>query len=255
MRPDHITSHVQGDGKPHSSQLNSMSPSAFICDAQTSVPFFAGPSLVSLLALSSEVQTFLAQSLPPLLPLLAFRTNVSASADLSALLATDPARATSPYSLGNTRQSSSDARGSMPWELVCRGVLATAADMGGNDGSDARRGGASGVPLAAALTAMSLFGDAVDTAQAQEVSSSQYQSQGGVYSLCLLCGLTSLLPLCVQLRSDCPDTQNALARQQQLYRRQAKWCLDTFVHAAARRVWATYKVSALPCGLGGRLTK
>ncbi|KAG2430073.1 hypothetical protein HXX76_010173 [Chlamydomonas incerta] len=180
----------------------------------------SGPSLVSLLALSSELQIFLSHSLPALLPLLAFRASVAASADLSALLATDPTRAASPNGVGGMRQPSSDARGSMPWELVCRGVLPTAADMGVSVGSDGRRGGAGGVPLAAALTVLSLFGDAVEAAQIQE------------------------------LRSDCPDTQNQLARQQQLYRRQAKWCLDTFVHAAARRVWATYKAQALRSELG-----
>ncbi|KAG2447917.1 hypothetical protein HYH02_007371 [Chlamydomonas schloesseri] len=178
----------------------------------------SGPSLVSLLALSSELQMFLAQTFPPLMPLLAFRANVAVAADLSALLATDPARTAGPNGPSGARQSSSDARGSMPWELVCRGILA--ADSGGPSSADARRGGAGGVPLASALTVLSLFGDAVEAAQAQE------------------------------LRSDCPDTQNALSRQQQLYRRQAKWCLDTFVHAAARRIWATYKAQALRSELG-----
>ncbi len=128
--------------------------------------YSAGPSLVSLLALSSELQTFLVQSFPPLMPLLAFRANVVSAADLSALLATDPARTANGPS--GPRQSNSDARGSMPWELVCRGVLAS--DSGSYSGADVRRGSAGGVPLASALTVLSLFGDAVEAAQAQEVS-------------------------------------------------------------------------------------
>ncbi|GLC56456.1 hypothetical protein PLESTB_001106700 [Pleodorina starrii] len=171
-----------------------------------------GPSNIQLEALSSELRNFLAFGLPSLEPLLSFRANLAAAADLSPLLLLDPSR---PYGGAPGTGLSSDARGSVPWELASRGVLVAT-------GGEGAAGKIAELPLSAGLTVLTLFKDAVDALQMQ-----QAQATATGY----------------------PEPPTA-GRLELLYRRQAKWCLGTFVQMAARKVWGTYKAQAVRSKLG-----
>ncbi len=113
---------------------------------------------MQLLALSSELRNFLSVGLPSLEPLMSYRESLSAATDLSPLLLLDPSRSYGGAGSGLT----SDARGGVPWELANKGVLVGASTDGGS-------GRAAELPLSAGLTVLTLFKDAVDALQMQQV--------------------------------------------------------------------------------------
>ncbi|GIL80547.1 hypothetical protein Vretimale_16030 [Volvox reticuliferus] len=172
-----------------------------------------GPSTMQLLALSSELRNFLTIGLPSLEPLLEFRGNLAAAADMSALLLLDPSRS---YGTALGNGLAADARGSVPWELANKGVLLTVSSP---DGIPVR---SAELPLSSGLTVLTLFKDAIEALQMQQAQATF---------------------------SGYPEPQTA-ARLQLMYRRQAKWCLGTFMQMAARRVWGTYKAQAMRSKLG-----
>ncbi|GIL60377.1 hypothetical protein Vafri_14989 [Volvox africanus] len=172
-----------------------------------------GPSTMQLLALSSELRTFVTVGLPSLEPLLAFRDNLAAAADMSALLLLDPSRSYGP-AMGNGLAA--DARGSVPWELASKGVLFTVSAPDGIAVKPAE------LPLSSGLTMLTLFKDAIEALQMQQAQATF---------------------------SGYPEPLTA-ARLQLMYRRQAKWCLGTFMQMTARRVWGTYKAQAMRTKLG-----
>lgn len=117
---------------------------------------------MQLLAMSSELRSFLAIGLPTLEPLLAFSSGIAAAADLSSLLLLDPSR-----SYGGSQGSglTLDARGSVPWELANKGVLI-------NSVLDSGTGKLVELPLSSGLTVLTLFKDAIDALQMQQVGKS-----------------------------------------------------------------------------------
>ncbi|GLI70889.1 hypothetical protein VaNZ11_015913, partial [Volvox africanus] len=172
-----------------------------------------GPSTMQLLALSSELRNFLTIGLPSLEPLLAFRCNLAAAADMSALLLLDPSRS---YGTAMGNGLAADARGSIPWELANKGVLFAVSAPDGIAVKPAE------LPLSSGLTMLTLFKDAVEALQMQQAQATF---------------------------SGYPEPLTA-ARLQLMYRRQAKWCLGTFMQMTARRIWGTYKAQAMRSKLG-----
>ncbi|KXZ46707.1 hypothetical protein GPECTOR_41g671 [Gonium pectorale] len=165
-----------------------------------------GPSVMQLMALSSELRTFLTSTLPSLEPLLCYRDNVVSAADLSTLMLLDPSRPHARVHGG----LGPDASGGVPWELTSKAILEGPSDNGPE------------VPLAAALTVIGLYQDAIESVQEKQNSS----TAAGYFE---------------------PPTTSRLVL---MYRRQAKWCLDAFIRSSAKKVWATYKAQAVRSELG-----
>lgn len=115
---------------------------------------------MQLISLSSELRTFLHSSIPSLEPLLAFRANLAAATDLSPLMVLDPSRS---YGTIPGNGLGADARGSVPWELTNKGVLV-------NSASENSPLVAAEMPLAAGLIVLTLFKDAIEAMQLQQVS-------------------------------------------------------------------------------------
>ncbi|KAG2482267.1 hypothetical protein HYH03_018783 [Edaphochlamys debaryana] len=191
-----------------------------------------GPSLVQLLALTSELRLFIAATLPVLEPLLAYRTHLDAASSLAPLLLADPTRPYHPTATNPTKATSgpalgADARGSVAWELVHRCILGLpgsgpAEQDAGPQAPAGRQGRGSDLPLAAGVTVLSLFHDAVEGLQAQQIRA---------------------------VDAGYPEAPAALGLCKAM-QRQARWALGAFVDAAARRVWSTYLAQALRSELG-----